>query len=401
MKGNTVLKVFLILLVSVFIIHQVYSSVYKPISTVSAEYYESNDGLDFTGYIIREETPVSLNSSGSLHYVVSDGERVAKDGVIAYVYDSTQASVINERIEELKNQISDIEEIQGYNNQKAADIDQINGKVVSALNSLERSCAYGNFENTRDRLNAFLTALNRRSTATGEQTDFSSNLASLKEELNSLTASLPSPKASVTAARSGYFVSTLDGYESVLKTDDISKIDEKFLTSLKPEEKSDSYIGKIVSDYEWYIAALVDVNDSLKYKEGDSLTINTTLKSGQQLPVTVKKINIMENSKKAVIIFSCEQMNSSLAVLRTSSMRAISKSYSGLRIPKKALRVVDGKAGVYVLSGINVKFVPVTVTYNTGDYIICEQKKSNDNVLRIYDAVIVKGKNLYDGKVIS
>ena len=188
MKGNTVLKVFLILLVSVFIIHQVYSSVYKPISTVSAEYYESNDGLDFTGYIIREETPVSLNSSGSLHYVVSDGERVAKDGVIAYVYDSTQASVINERIEELKNQISDIEEIQGYNDRKAADIDQINGKVVSALNSLERSCAYGNFENTRDRLNAFLTALNRRSTATGEQTDFSSNLASLKEELNSLTA---------------------------------------------------------------------------------------------------------------------------------------------------------------------------------------------------------------------
>lgn len=401
MKGNTVLKVFLILLVSVFIIHQVYSSVYKPISTVSAEYYETNDGLDFTGYIIREETPVALNSAGSMHYVVSDGERVAKDGVIAYVYDSAQASVTNERIEELKNQISDIEEIQGYNDQKAADIDQINSKVVSALNSLERSCAYGNFENTREKLNAFLTALNRRATATGEQTDFSSNLAALKEELSSLTASLPTPKASVTAAKSGYFVSMLDGYESVLKTDDVSNIDEKFLTDIKPEEKNDNYIGKIVSDYEWYIAALVDVNDSLKYKEGDSLTINTTLKSGQQLPVTVKKINISENSEKAVIIFSCEQMNSSLAVLRSSSMRAVSKSYSGLRIPKKALRVVDGKAGVYVLSGINVKFVPVTVTYNTGDYIICEQQKSNSNVLRIYDAVIVKGKNLYDGKVIS
>ncbi len=401
MKGNTVLKVFLILFISVFVIHQLYSSLYKPITTASAEYFESSDGLELTGYVIRKEIPVTYTQSGSLHYAVSDGERVSKDGVIAYVYDSPSASVINSKIETVKNQIADIEEIQGYNDNKAADIDQINNKVTSALNEMQRSCAGGNFSGSKEKINAFLSSLNRRSSATGDQTDFTENLNNLKSELSSLQASLPAPKASITAAESGYFVSALDGYENVLTVDTVSEIDDEFLKKLKPQTQTENGIGKIVSDYEWYIAAPVDINDSLKFKEGDALTVNTNLKSGQQLPVTVKSINISDNSKKAVIIFSCEQMNSALAVLRTGSMKVISKTYAGLRVPKKALRVVKGKTGVYVLSGINVKFVEVNVIYNTGDYIICEQVKSNSNVLRIYDEVIVKGKNLYDGKVVS
>jgi hypothetical protein len=48
-----------------------------------------------------------------------------------------------------------------------------------------------------------------------------------------------------------------------------------------------------------------------------------------------------------------------------------------------------------------IKFVEVNVVYRTDEYIICEQKDSNEQVLRLYDDVVVKGKRLYDGKIID
>ena len=164
---------------------------------------------------------------------------------------------------------------------------------------------------------------------------------------------------------------------------------------------NENVVGKIVSDYEWYIAAEVSINESLNYKEGDSLTIYTSVKSYPKLPVTVSKINISESESSAVVLFACNDMNSELASMRTGPMTVVKKEYSGLKVPKSALRVVDSKRGVYVLTGMQVKFVEVNVLFADGEYIICEKQTSDDTVLRLYDEVIVKGKNLYDGKIIS
>ena len=35
------------------------------------------------------------------------------------------------------------------------------------------------------------------------------------------------------------------------------------------------------------------------------------------------------------------------------------------------------------------------------DGILCEKKNENGNFLKLYDKVVVKGKNLYDGKIVG
>ena len=82
-------------------------------------------------------------------------------------------------------------------------------------------------------------------------------------------------------------------------------------------------------------------------------------------------------------------------------MTVVSAEYSGLRVPKSALRVIDSKTGVYVVTGMQIKFVTVNVIYSDNSYIVCEQQTSTDTVLRLYDDVVVKGRNLYDGKIVS
>ncbi|MBO4734387.1 MAG: hypothetical protein J5662_07920, partial [Clostridia bacterium] len=68
------------------------------------------------------------------------------------------------------------------------------------------------------------------------------------------------------------------------------------------------------------------------------------------------------------------------------------------------LRVVDKVTGVFTVSGLQLKFVRVNVIYTGEDFIICEQefpKDNNTRVLRLYDEVVVKGRGLYDGKIIG
>ena len=401
MRGTTVLKGFVILLAAVFAVHQFISSVYSPVKTETAVFYSASDGLNITGLIIRSETLVTSSEGGVMHFVLEDGSRVAKDGVIANIYDSESASITLSKIDSVNTKIEDIEEMLSYNDLEAADLDMINAKATQSLNNLIVSGASGNFGNMSELSDELLSALNRRQVAMGETTDFSAQLEQLKAEKNELSASLPSAKGTVKAAMSGYFVSKADGYETVLTCGNPESITPEFMSSVSAAELPDGVIGKIVSDYEWYIAAEISINESLKYKEGDSLTIYTSVKSYPKLPVTVKKINISENSSSAVVVFSCNEMNSELATMRSGPMTVVTKEYDGLRVPSSALRVVDSKRGVYVLTGMQVKFVEVNVLYKDDSYMICEKQTSDESVLRLYDEVIVKGKNLYDGKIVG
>ena len=401
MKSEKVLKFFVVLLIAVFFVHQAAAAVYKPISTESATYYTAADGLNITGLIIRNETLVKSQSGGVMHFIASDGSRVAKDGVIANIYDNESASITLTNIDSVNTKITDIEEMLSYNDLEAADLDMINSRVQKSLDSMIVSVSGGNFNGYSECKENLLSSLNRRQIAMGETADFSSQLAALKSELATLSASLPAAKGTIKAEKSGYFVSKTDGYEQTLTTDILDALTPEKLDSVKAEQTPADVIGKIVSDYEWYIAAKVSINESLKYKEGDSLIIYTSVKSYPQMPVTVKKINISESSSSAVLIFECSDMNSELASMRSGPMTVVKKEYSGLKVPKNALRVVDSKRGVYVLTGMQIKFVEVNVLFSNDSYIICEKQTEDENVLRLYDEVVTRGKNLYDGKIVG
>lgn len=401
MNGTRILKISIGVIVAIFIINQLISSLYMPIKTENAVFYTANDGFKITGHIIRNETYVTSNDDGVLHFVTEDGSRVAKDGVIANIYGSADASITVSQIDVLKDQIADIEDILSYNDIEAADLGLINSKISNSLGDFIFENSGGNFQNADSLSKILLSANNRKQVALGVATGLSERLDSLKKALNGLTDTLPKTKGSILAKESGYFVSKTDGYEKAFPIDDLSKVTDEFLSSVKPEEKENNIIGKIVSDYEWYIAAVLPINDSLKYKEGQELKLVTSIKSSPTLLVSVKQINISEENENAVIIFACNDMNSELATIRTAGMTVVDKEYSGLRVSKKALRVVDSQKGVYVQTGMQIHFVPVEIIYRQDDYILCEKKNENGNFLKLYDKVVVKGKNLYDGKIVG
>ena len=401
MREHLGIKIILLLIALVFVAHQLYSSFYKPIGTETAEYFEVVSGVSAQGVIIRNEKIITNDASGALHYITTDGTRAAKGGTIAEIYSDASVSGKISRMHAIESELDSISQIEEYNNVMAPDMDIVGGKVNDSLNALIRAGAAGDYETTPELFEQFIMNVNRRQVLTGEITDFSAKKEALNTELKQLESSIPAATGKVVSETSGYFVSSVDGYEQVLKTKDLSVVTPEFLAKLKPKAQPENAIGKIVSDYEWYIAAQMGINDSLKFKEGDSLTIKTAVKSAPELSVTVNCINMSKDNNNAVVVFSCQQMNGDLAKMRKGPITVVSKVYSGLKLSKKDLRVVDGVTGVYTVSGMRLKFVPVNVLYSTEDFIICEQQVSEKTVLRLYDEVVVKGKGLYDGKVIG
>ena len=400
MKKNSVLKFFLVAIALIFVFHQLFAAFYKPVTTVTAVFYTTHDGINITGIIIRNEILVENNDSGVLHFMVDDGKRVSKDGVIAGVYTNESSSITLSQISRLKNQIADIKDILSFNDIDASNLQLINSKITANLNSLVLSASNGNYSSVSDNASELLSSINRKQVAMGQTGNFAGQLDSLNTELAKLESSLPAAKATISAKESGYFLSKTDGYEKTLTTADLDGITPEFLGDLKPNEYGENVVGKIVSDYEWYIAAEIPINDSMNYKIGDALEIHTSVKSSPILPVTVQKINISESGSNAVIVFSCNEMNTELASMRSGPMTVVSKSYSGLKVPKKSLRVVDSKKGVYVVSGMQAKFVEIEIVYSNDNYMICKRNDA-DGSLKLYDRVVVKGRNLYDGKIVG
>ncbi len=401
MKDSKFFKIFLSVILVVFLVYQIYAALYRPIETTTAAYGEMVEGVNINAVIIRDENYVSYDSTGVLHFNVESGKRIEKNGVIAHVYSGEAQSIAAAQIKTLNEKIADIEELIGYNSVAAADLELLNSRVKDSLNELKLSLAYGNFEKGRENSDALMMILNRRQMVTDDSTDFSGQLQSLKAERDKLSAGLLAPQDQIHAHVSGYFIDTADGYEEILTPSAIEKLTPEKLDGLKPNEVKSEVVGKLVSDYKWYIAATVSVNDSLAYKKGDSLKIHTNLKSNSEISVKVERVNISEKSDRAVIVFSCQEMSSELASLRSGAMTVVNGNYKGLKLPRKTLRVVNSQTGVYVLSGMELKFVKVEILYRDEETMICKLDNDNDGGLRLYDEVVIKGKNLYDGKIIN
>ncbi len=398
-KRLRIIEIIAVLAVVLFVGYQIYASYYSAITTESAFYFEYSEGVELQGTIIRSEHTVDMSDGGTLHFLISDGERVAKGGVIAEVYSDDKASAAATRLKEIETQLKTIEEIEGYNNVTAVDMKTLNGKIEKNLESLLQLTSGGRFEGAEALKAELLNSINRKQVAMGVGTDFSAVKETLTQEKASLTAVMGSPKSTYTADHSGYFVSSSDGLENALSPDDLSVFTPEYMESVRAESREEVSTGKIVGDYKWYIASTVSINDSMFYKNGETLKLKIH-SADQTVTASVEQVNFSKDKDTATVIFSCSEMSSELALIRSCAVTVIKNEYSGLRVSRKSIRIVDGVTGVYVISGLEVKFVAAEIIYSNDEYAICKLNTTDEEKLRLYDEVVVRGRGLYDGKII-
>ena len=319
------------------------------------------------------------------------------------IYSNEADASAQARIKDLQEQIDALNDLQSGSGQYPADPDLLGAQVNEKLNQLLSIAEKGRLDGLDSTAASLLTLMNKRQIAAGMVADFSGTIAQLQAELNDLRNSAGEAASRITVPSSGYFVSTVDGLEQALTVPELETLTPEKLDAVKAAQPADveGAVGKLVYDYEWYIACTMTEDQASLLSKGQTIDIVLQIGTQSVQPVTVSSINRGSGDGRCVVILRCDYTSSELFSARQETIQIRLKEYSGLRIASSAVRVVDGVRGVYVLSGIAAKFKPINILYSNASFTICETDTTQSNSLKLYDEVIVEGKDLYDGKVVK
>ncbi len=102
-------------------------------------------------------------------------------------------------------------------------------------------------------------------------------------------------------------------------------------------------------------------------------------------------------------------MNETYANMRIEDIELVFKEYTGYKVNSSSIRREKDDEGnevdvVYILRGDIMNARKVEIIYDAGDYVLVSEETEASNgyrPIKRYDEVIVKGRNLSDGKSIS
>ena len=412
-------------LLLVYLGYQVYNYHYSQVHTETAYYANTANTIQASGIAIRKESLVPGKANGVIDYVISNGGKVATGGKIAQIYANAQSAASQQQLQSLDQEIAKLQSLSTPGDTYSASPDsinkQINLKLVKMLGTVG-SCSYSDLADDRE---SFLYLVNERQIVTEKVTGFGARINELKVQRDALAKTNSQPIGSVTAPVAGYFINTVDGYESAF---DFSKVlylttDEiKAKQSAKPTASTDT-VGKISADYNWYFAFVIPEDQISLFKLGNTVSIQFPFASSETVPASIAAVNHAPKATEAAVILQSNYMNSSIAAIRNETAQIQIEEYKGIRVNRKAVHFEsvsktakdkNGKSttvkkdvqGVYIMHGNEILFKQVFPVFSTDTYVICDPNPKTedlmtDTTVKLSDEVVVEGTDLFNGKVVK
>ena len=403
--GIITLAVFLLVYVGYQIFLVLYSNV--TVETVSA--YSVYDTVETQAIAIRNETQVEADVGNNyLFYTLQNGNRVSKNGAVAQLYADEETAGLQEQLVLLDEEIALLESAQALADSEYAGLEAIEQQLTKKIRDL---AVYANGQNTEELRSIhaqLLSLMNKRQVIVGSIDDFSNKLEQLRNERTNLAGRITPPVGTVNAPRSGYFVDRADGFETYFSVndDDIAALtaEEVQAALAATPTVSSACVGKVVAEYDWYLACSIAGEKAARLEVGDSLNIRLPFVTAEIIPTKVLAVNQSANNQSSLIL-KCSLMSEELSDIRIESVQLLMEEYSGMRLPDKALHFDENnRSGAYVRMGTTVTFRYVDILYHNekDKYSICAIPNAADKTyVQLYDDVIIEGKDLYDGKVVQ
>lgn len=395
-------------LVVVYIVIQISTALATEIITEYAGQNTIEEKIEVTGYISRNETLLTTTTDGVVHSTLAEGARVAKDQTIATVYASDTASQVQTEILRINEQLSILEASVIDTNYATSTVGKQDESIYNTLRENRAFVENGKFNLAVQSKPELLISLNKRQLIVGQVNDFSEKIKELSEEKTRLTSSLTQALEVIHAPESGYFSSMVDGYETIFTQDALDNLSVNSFKEMlaKPQaEIPNQTVGKLVKDFTWNLLCPISRSQAASFTEGRSYNIAFPYSSDLRISVKLIKKVMQTDSDTVILVFNSTEIPTDFNFTRSQTVQLVLKSYHGLQIVKSALRQIDGIEGVYVLQSGTVAFKKVErIHENEGYYLVRIMEPSEPNsgeYIKLYDAVIVRGKNLYVGKVVS
>ena len=394
-----------VLVLSFYFIYQGIILFSSPVKTERLKKFTAYDSYNVSGLAFRTETLIRSTVSGNPEYSFSDGEKVRKGTVVATIYSEQGKVADRTAIKDIEKKIALLQsskELTDLYKSDAASLESSIDTIITKMNTMRDSGDTAGYSDLVDELQNQFT---KKQLVLGQITDIDSQIAELESKRDSMQTGSNTKNGTVSAEMSGYFSSAYDGYENLINP---AKMLEggyaayKEITELKSgSAKPENYVGKVVDEFSWYFSAVLPLDTFKKYNLGDSLSLRILSAGSENIPATVAYTQAIDDSS-IYMIFSCEYYNNNLVNLRFEKVDVITNTYNGYKVDRQAVRMVNNQTGVYVQAGSQIQFKPVKVLFSKEDYMIIQSSDTDSSLALLpNEYIVVKGKNLFDGKIIS
>ena len=303
--STTVIKRIIVAVITILIVAYIISvglkANFTQVKTETANIMTVSDSIPTTGYFIRDEQMITYDGDGVISYLLNDGDKISKDESVANVYTDVQAANDKKTIDKLEQQINALEQLDNAVNNIMPAPDDLDKNISSSLSKAKLSASEKNFTDADKSITAALYSINQRQLVTGKTQSYSAKISELKKKMSELKKKYAENSSrAIKSTKTGYFSSTVDGYESFYNSKALSNIkigdlNEKKITK-RPVGKN--VVGKTVEGVYWYVACEVSANEAIQIKESKSLSVDIPLANNHNISVELHCIN-QENQNLA------------------------------------------------------------------------------------------------------
>ena len=380
--------------------YQITDSLSHPLVTETAAAYTLEDTLTATGYLIRDESLIGT-ASGTVSLEAGEGKVIGTGQTLAAVYDDPQAVQIKQELQTIDDRISLLEDAAATS--QSTGIDILDDKIAADILRLNDMTCSQDFLLLPELSRQLKSLVFQREITYGDSQQISSALEELASRRTELTQSANLSSTKIAAPFPGTFSSQIDGYELLLTPDILDTLTVSALEELdvrRDNSLKDENLGKLVRGDTWYYAVIMDTEEAGLLHVGASVALRFSISYDDDIAMQV--LSVGEDAEgKTVVVFSCDRYLAEIIHLRRQSADIIYRTFSGIKIPGKALRMQNGVTGVYCLIGLQAQFKPVSVIYTAETYYLAEYDRIDPDALRPGDEMIVAARDLFDGKVVK
>ena len=401
-KSNNLIKILFTLFFMILLIVVVFNS--TTILRNSTDIFVITNGSllyeeQAEGYLIRDEVVLQgENYKNGMVQILTDGERAAKSEAIFRYYSNSEENIL-QRIKELDVEINQY--IADNNlNIISSDIASLENQIESTVNLMYDLNYIQKIQENKNKIDAYIS---KKTQITGIKSPENSYVKTLTEQRTSLEQELESGSETVYAPVSGLASYRVDGLEEILKTGDFNYLSTELLDGFDLKVGATIPLsnekGKIVNNFEAYIAVPINTEKSMSAKVGDKVAIRLT--NSKEIDAEISFIKEEDNNR--IIIFKISDDLSELLEYRKISLDIIWWKYTGLKVSNSALNEYDNKVYVERQRAGYIEKILVKVLRQNDTYSIIENydeeelknlgysEKEIDNMskIKLYDEILL------------
>lgn len=401
-KLKKIIAIFLAILVIIYVLYAVFLLILNPTEIYIVTQGELLEEDESVGYIIRDELVIhDEENSNGIYAIASEGQKVAKDEYVFRYYRDDEKE-ITEKISELDYQIQ--EKIEQENITPSADIKVIENQIENEIVNINKITNYQEIKEYKDNID---TLIEKKINYIGELTE-NKEIKNILKERNKYEKQLNDGVSYKKAEISGVVSYRVDGLEDKLTPDNLADLTDTYLEKLELKTgqiiSSSTEYGKIIDNFKYYIAVVLNSEISKQAKVGDSVKLR--ISSGEEFDTKIVQIN--EQSGNRTIIFELNKMTNDMITHRKIAVDVIWWKKNGLKIPNQAILTenVDGKELNYIIrnkAGVQSKLLikidkqndkfSIISSYSTKELQelgFDEEKIKNYKKIGLYDEIVLE-----------